>query len=103
MKPLIDLLHLLLCDMQHSYEMFDIADRKQDICYFYLENDIAECHDMKDHLKWKTVLEQFKKDLEFSTDQEAMNFIRESIKLSQEYKTLISRNSKRVEFFQCLI
>jgi len=103
MKALVDLLHLLLCTSVHSYEMLDIVDRKPDICYFYLENDIAEGYEMEDHLKWRVILENFKCDLDLATDQETLNFIRDSIKLTQEYKSLVEGNSRRTNFIQSLI
>ncbi len=103
MKALVDLLHLLLCTLEHSYDMISVVSRKKDVCYFYLENDIAEGYDMEDHLKWRAVLENFKRDLNMSTDKEALDFIRDSIKLSQDYNNLVKGNPGRARFIQSLI
>lgn len=99
---LIDILHLLLCDKKHSYEVTDIVNRQEEICYFYLENDIADGFNMEDHLRWKVILEQFKVSLELHTEPEVFDFVRKSIKFSQEFRELTEGNQERSTFIRSL-
>lgn len=104
MKPLVDLLHLLLCDRPHTYTIEDIVLRNKldNTCFFYVENDIADGYDMEDHLKWREILEKFKQDLDLHTDKDTLNFIKESISLSQTYRNLIQDNPERSTFVKSL-
>ena len=102
MKQLTDLLHILLCDKVHVYDMMSLRDRIKDNCYYYLECDIAEGDTMPDHIEWKEFTSAFKSALEFNDDEEVLDFIRKAVKMSQEFQVLSSSNSHRATFIKNL-
>lgn len=103
MSTLVDTLHIFLCKTPHSYDMLDLMDRKSGLCYYYLEHDIAECDTMPDHIRWQEVTEQFKKHLNLTSDQEAVEFIKRAIKLAGELRQLVGDNKDRLEFVKEVI
>jgi hypothetical protein len=103
MKPLVDLLHIILCNSPHCYNMIEIKSRQTNICYYYLENDIAEGDTMEDHVKWEMIANSFKTQLGFNSDEETLEFVRSVIKLSQEFKKLTSDNPKRSDFIKLIM
>lgn len=105
MKALTDMLHILLCQQNHTYDVMRIGSRTADdgLCYFYLENDIAGGDLMPDHLQWKGITEKFKTSLSLRSDEEALNFIRDTIKLIQDIKTLSNGDRNKLQFIQSLI
>jgi len=103
MKPLIDLLHLLICPHTHITDMMQIVERKDGYCYYYLENDIADGDSMPDHLKWKEVVEQYKASLGFSSDKEALEFVRKCITISQDIQKLCGSNGRKLGFVKSII
>lgn len=103
MRPLIDLLHILLCKKHHVYDMMRLRDCHEGECYYYLECDIADGHLMADHQEWKDFAGDFKMALELDSDEEALNFIRGSIRLSQEIKRLVGENNGRLDFIKGLL
>jgi len=103
MKQLIDLLHTLLCESKHESDMMKIMDRHKDCCYFYLENDVAGGDTMPDHLKWYEVFKKFKESLDLASDQEAADFLRQSLEVSQKVRNLTGGNQARVSFIRTLL
>ena len=105
MKALIDLLHILLCQQEHTYDVMRITTRSPNdsYCYFYIENDIAGGELMPDHLHWKSITDKFKTSLSLRSDEEAINFLRDLIKLSQDSKKLSDGNINRLQFIQSIL
>lgn len=103
MKVLIDILHILLCHKQHSYNMMELANRSEKDCYYYLENDISDGNLMPDHATWEVITEKVKISLGFETDEETLEFIREIIRLSQEIQELSNGNNLRLQFIQSIL
>jgi hypothetical protein len=105
MKALIDLLHILLCQQEHTYDVMRITTRQphDSYCYFYIENDIADGESMPDHVQWKSITDKFKTSLSLRSDEEAINFLRDLIKLSQDSKKLSGGNINRLQFIQSIL
>ena len=97
MKALVDLLHILLCQQEHTYDVMKITTRHSNdcYCYFYIENDISGGELMPDHLQWK--------EISLKSDEEAINFLRDLIKLSQDSKKLSGGNINRLQFIQSIL
>lgn len=103
MKQLIDLLHLLLCQKPHVYDILKLSERATTNCYYYLENDIADGNQLEDHLLWEEVKEKFKVSMDLKSDQEALNFVKRCIQFSQNINSLTNGNFARGEFVKMLI
>jgi hypothetical protein len=103
MRPLIDLLHILLCKKHHVYDMMKLHSRCEGSCYYYLECDVAGGETLPDHLEWEAFSEDFKLALELSSDKEALDFVKDSIKLSQEIRKLTEENGGRLDFIRGLL
>ena len=103
MKALVDMLHLLLCQMPHIYDIMKIVHREEGNCYYYLENDIAHGDTLPDHLKWRRVVENFKASTGMVTDKEALEFIKRSIECTQNIKRLVGTNESKMNFIRTLI
>ena len=98
MKELADLLHLITCPKPHPTDVTSILSRDEDLCYYYLEADIAEGQTMPDHILWRSKVERFKIEMAFTTDEQAIHFIREILKLSHHLYELIEGNKGRRKF-----
>ena len=103
MNELTDLLHLILCQDQHLYDMMKLKDRHEGICYFYLEEQIASDKPMEDHVRWKEVTEKFKSSLNLQSDEEAIEFIKQCIKVSADLRELVYDNENRLNFIHRLL
>jgi hypothetical protein len=84
MRELIDLLHLMTCNLPHDYSPEGILDRRDGHCYYYLEMNMAECDELPDHILWEDKTEKFKFAMGFSTDTATLDFLRDCIKISHE-------------------
>jgi len=102
MKQLTDLLHILLCNKVHVYDIMGLRNRIEGQCYYYLECDIAEGDTMPDHTEWEKFTSAFKSALEFNDDEEVLDFIRKAVKMSQEFQVLSSSNNHRATFIKNL-
>lgn len=102
-KKLIDLLHLLLCDKQHSYDMLEISNRIDNLCYYHLENDISEGDSMDDHLTWTHTTEGFKVSMDIRSDEDALEFVRECIRLTRDINSIAGDNKFRKSFIKSLL
>lgn len=103
MKSLTDLLHILLCTKKHCSDMMDILDRKDGVCYYYLEDQIDDGHCMPDHLLWAENTEGFKASLNFPSDGEAMTFLKEVMQLSHRLQTLSGGDRARAAFIKSIL
>jgi len=103
MTKLPGLLHLLLCQEQHLYDMMKLQHRHDGICYFYLEEQITTEKPMPDHVKWDLISEKFKSSLNLKSDEEAVEFIRQVIKMSAELRELIDGSENRLKFVNQLL
>ena len=103
MKALIDVVHILLCNSEHVYDMMKIVERKEGFCYYYLECDIAGSSDLPDHIRWSKIVEKFKTQLNLKSDQEALDFIKEAVRISQELRELVDNNDNRLNFIKGLV
>ena len=103
MKILTDMLHLLLCQHPHESDMMKIVDRTDAKCYYYLENDIAGGEEMQNHLEWINIVNNFKTSLSLASDEEALNFVKECIKISQRSRELVGSDDGRKNFLMSLL
>jgi len=103
MRHITDLLHILLCIKDHETDMMKIISRHPDICYYYLENDIAEGDLMPDHQLWQAKTDDFKSTLSLGSDEEALNFIRSCIQISHSIQNLSSNNKFRLSFIKSIL
>lgn len=103
MKPLIDILHILLCNKRHEYNMVKVVDRNPQVCYYYLESDIAECDTLPDHKEWQGMADNFKVAMDCETEEEALEFVKDVMKLSQEFNRMAGGHRLRKEFIQSLL
>lgn len=97
MSTLSDILHILLCQEPHIYDMMQIVERKNSNCYYYLESDIADGDTMPDHIKWDKLVKTFCNSLNLS-EQEAMEFVKEVLRVSQEVRDLAQGNPDKLNF-----
>jgi hypothetical protein len=103
MKELTDLLHLLMCQHVHETDMLKLTERIQSKCYYYLEADIAGSDELPDHQEWQDITTRFVASMNFSNKEETLRFVRESILLSQEIRSLTENQSMRVDFILTLL
>jgi len=103
MKQLTDLLHILQCRKNHETDMTHAFDKADGVCYYYLENDIAEGDKMEDHQIWSKNVEKFKLVMNLGSDRETMDFIRDCIKISHQIHSLSTGNKYRVDFIRSLL
>lgn len=103
MTPLVDLLHLLLCQKTHIYDMMKLHQRSHNSCYYYLENDISGGEHMPDHESWLAISENFKASLGFRSDQEALKFVKDSIELSRTLRALVNGCPEKLHFIKTIL
>jgi hypothetical protein len=103
MSALANLLHLLLCQQPHVYDMMQISHRQDGRCYFYLESDISDGDMMPDHEEWRRITENFKASLNFNSDEEALKFVKEAVELSQKFRSLSSGYPQRAGFIKTIL
>ncbi len=103
MNNLQDILHLLLCQAPHKYNMIDYRPRLPTVCYSYIEESIAEGTTLQDHLSWEAITEQFIATLNLKNPAEALTFIKAVLKLSQDFRDLTLENPERSNFIRTLI
>ena len=103
MRELQELLHLLCCTRPHAMSMEDILNRKEDVCYFYIEHDIAGGNELPDHLEWELEVSKFKNAMGFVSEEATLDFIRDCIKLSHEIYKVTSGLEDRELFLRSLI
>lgn len=58
---------------------------------------------MPDHVKWDLISEKFKSSLNLKSDEEAVEFIRQVIKMSAELRELIDGSENRLKFVNQLL
>lgn len=68
-------LHLMLCEKTHTYDVVWLANLEDcPLCTWYLEEQISECWDLRQHLIYKKalskILPQIKKELVYYEDCE---------------------------------
>jgi len=103
MKVLIDLLHLLLCQKAHEHDMLKLSEGRPEVCYYYLECDISGGEEMADHLEWASTSNHFKSAMGFSTTEEALEFVKEGISITQDIRTLVGDNKLKLDFLMSLL
>lgn len=103
MNPLVDLLHLLMCQQTHSYDMMDITNRQPHMCYYYLEKDIAGGESMPHHKEWIKVTENFKTTLNFKSDKECLEFVKEVVQIVQKISQLSGGCPQKASFIKTLL
>lgn len=103
MKMLTDMLHLLLCQHAHESDMMKIIDRVEHKCYYYLENDIAGGSTMQDHVEWVKIVNNFKTSLSLTSDEEALEFVKRCIKISQQVREITGADGGKKNFLMSLL
>lgn len=103
MKTLNDLLHIMLCKKPHVYDMMLFVHRQDGKCYYYLENDIAEGDTMPDHERWKKITSNLKASLGLTTDEEALEFVKEAVRLIQSINELSAGNDNKKAFILSIL
>jgi hypothetical protein len=102
-SPLVDLLHILLCQEDHEYDMMKFPTRDESKCYYYLECDISGGHDMPDHLKWLTITHKLKLSLGFSSDEDTLEFVKEIVRISKRIRDLSDSDSIKEQFIKSIL
>lgn len=90
MKDLIDLLHLITCNLPHSYNPEDILNRKEGHCYYYIEMNMANSSELPDHIIWEDKTEKFKFAMGFTSDEATLDFLRDCLQISHEISKVTS-------------
>ena len=103
MRELQELLHLLCCTRPHAMKMEDILNRHEEICYFYIERDIAGGEELPDHIEWELEVSKFKNAMGFVSEEATLDFIRDCIKLSHEIYKVTSGLEDRELFLRSLV
>jgi hypothetical protein len=79
------------------------VSRKEDKCYYYLENDIAGGEDMHDHEQWKKITSNFKASLGITTDEEALEFVKDAVRIVQNINELADSNDNKKAFILSIL
>lgn len=103
MNNLTDLLHILACQKNHATDMMAILDRHEGVCYYYLENDIADGDKLPDHALWMDNVVKFNISMGFENDSQALEFIKEVLKISHQIQNLAKGDKGRLAFIKSLI
>ena len=103
MKTLHDLIHLLLCKKNHVYDMMLFVDRRTDKCYYYLEDDIAGGEDMPDHQEWARVSHNLLDLLDMQSEEEVLEFVKETIRIAQSINELAEGNPNKLGFIKTIL
>ena len=103
--PLVDLLHILLCQEDHEYDMMKIPtrDMPDSKCYYYLESDISGGDDMYDHLKWLRMTHTLKLTLRFQSDDETLEFVKEIVRISKRIRDLGDGDNIKEKFIKSIL
>lgn len=104
MKELIDLLHILSCEHPHETDMMKVIERPDSTrCYFYLEDSVSGGAQLPDHIKWTDIAEKFKITMSLKNDTDALNFLRDCLKVSHQLQSLIQGDQFRLAFMKKLL
>lgn len=101
--PLVDLLHILLCQEDHEYDMMKIPIRDESKCYYYLESDISGGSEMPDHLKWLTITHKLGLSLGFQDDNETLEFVKEIVRISKRIRDLGDSDELKEKFIKSIL
>ena len=111
MKPsneliqLTDLCHLLFCKKWHETNMNNLSERKEEVCYYQLEETLDSCWETKDHAHWVTQTLGFLTSLNFDLNDEkkALTFLNEMLRLCGKVNELISEYPESVHLVRELV
>ena len=103
MRELIDLLHLLTCQKPHSHNPESILERQDNICYYYIEMDMADGDEMPDHILWEDKSEKFKFAMGFLTNEATLDFIKDCVHLNYDISRVTCGLMGRKEFIKKLV
>lgn len=103
MKQLTDILHILMCQKEHDSDMMNLHNRSSIRCYYYLESDVSGGEELPDHEEWKQITKQFTSTLNFSSDQEALDFIKEALDLAPKLRALTHDSDHKLNFILTLL
>jgi len=101
--PLVDLLHILLCQEDHEYDMMKIPTRDSSKCYYYLESDISGGYEMPDHVKWLTITHNLTNSLGFKDDTETLEFVKEIVRISKRIRDLGNGDNLKEKFIKSIL
>ena len=75
-QRIIDLVHSILCKKHHTHRIEDLNEpRKPKVCYYYLESQVDQGENMKDHLRYAEELKIITEHLGIQSDGEMTKFI----------------------------
>jgi hypothetical protein len=88
-ESLVNTLHALFCDSKHSSNMHDLMNgRVSGRCYYYMEENLAECWDMEDHKYWQEQADKLMTDLKVSSPEEALRSIYRTLDVVEKVNEL---------------
>ena len=68
-----------------------------------MEIEVADGDELEDHIKWEMVTKNFMGQLDLVDEESATAFVKDVIKLSQEYKRITMSNPHRMDFIKMII
>lgn len=103
MKTLTDLIHILMCELPHVYDPVQVINRKPRKCYYYIENDMADTENQPDHIYWNEVTENFRVSMGFKSPEEALEFVKECMRIVQQVNSITEGDEKKIKFLMALL
>jgi len=100
---LTNIIHILLCDRSHEDAMEKLlsSGRDEETCYYYLEENLAECWELADHRHWLEQARKIKNDLKASSESEALRSIYKILDLIENVNNLSEEEYKLfIQFLQ---
>lgn len=83
-ERLTAILHTLLCQKPHSERMEDLLEElNPEVCYFYLEESLAEKNELPCHIEWNHVAGKFKSVIGGS-DEDAYRALMKLVNIKRE-------------------
>ena len=104
MQKLADVLHTILCEKKHTYDIENLFRPDCPDCQYYLEDQMLEAWDCRDHKEWLQTAASFA--AQHSTDGTAAGLesqVTEAFRLSRPVAFFLGKNPQLTTFVRNLI
>lgn len=86
---LVETLHTLLCNKDHTGKVEELArNRREDVCYFYVEKNVSTGKEMPDHVFWHGQAVELIKSLNAQDANSALTSIYRVLDFVEKYNHL---------------
>lgn len=102
-KKLADILHTISCQKPHSDNMLDLlSPRNSSVCYYYLEESLAEGEPQEDHTYWEAMAREACLKAKLSPE-EYLRVIPQLLDLRRRLDTVVAKNANVREFARLVL